>query len=105
MQSVLIVIHLILAISLVITVLLQSSEGGALGIGGGGQGGGLVTSRGAANFLTRLTAVLAACFMATSLTLTILANQSDDPGSILDEITIEESAPAEPVLPSVPFSD
>ena len=81
MQEVLLVVHLMLAIAIVITVLLQRSEGGALGMGGGsggggGGGGGLMTGREAANLLTRSTAVLAACFFATSLTLTIMATGS-----------------------------
>ena len=69
MQTILLVIHLLLAITLVIVVLLQRSEGGGLGIGGGGGGGpgGMLSGRGAANILTRATAVLATLFIATSL--------------------------------------
>ena len=63
-----------IAAALVGVVLLQRSEGGALGIGGGG--GGFMTGRGAANFLTRVTAGLAAAFFVTSLLLTLLANRS-----------------------------
>ncbi|HJU33116.1 MAG TPA: preprotein translocase subunit SecG, partial [Hyphomicrobiaceae bacterium] len=63
MITVLLIVHLMIAASLVGVVLLQRSEGGALGIGGGG---GLMTGRGAANFLTRVTAGLAAAFFATS---------------------------------------
>ncbi len=88
METILLVIHLILAISLIIAVLLQRSEGGGLGIGGGGGGGasmgGFMSVRGAASFLTRATAVLAACFMFTSLTLAILASNRTTPKSILD---------------------
>ena len=71
MQTVIIAIHLIVVISLVAVVLLQRSEGGALGVGGGG---GFMTGRGQANALTRATAVLATIFFVTSLTLTVLAN-------------------------------
>lgn len=100
MQTVLLVIHLLLAIALVITVLLQRSEGGALGIGGsgGGAGGGLFSARGTANALTRTTAILAALFMITSLALTIVAGAGRDNRSILDRITSptpEAAAPAE----------
>ena len=70
MVTVLIVIHLMIVVALVAVVLLQRSEGGALGIGGGG---GFFTGRGAANALTRTTAILAAGFFATSLVLAILA--------------------------------
>ncbi|MEQ9638830.1 MAG: preprotein translocase subunit SecG [Alphaproteobacteria bacterium] len=111
MHEVLLVIHLLLAVSIVILVLLQRSEGGALGIGGsGGAGGGLMTGRSAANLLTRTTAILAACFMLTSIGLTILANRSSDRGSILDQpLPANSSAPANqlpaPRGPQVPTSD
>ncbi len=112
MTTVLLVIHLLLAIALIGTVLLQKSEGGGLGIGGGGGGGGggmggFLSGRGTANLLTRTTAILAACFMVTSLTLTLLADSSGGGGSILDApvqggAAPTESAPAEPEGPSVP---
>ncbi len=106
MTSVLLVIHLMLAIAMILTVLLQRSEGGGLGIGGGGGGGGgmgsLLSGRGTANLLTRTTAILAAGFMLTSLTLTILAASDRAPRSILDEIPIIDTAPAQPDRPSVP---
>jgi len=69
MQAVLVVIHVILAVALIAVVLLQRSEGGALGIGGGGGMSGFMTGRGASNLLTRATAILALCFMLTSLSL------------------------------------
>jgi preprotein translocase subunit SecG len=87
MTTVILVIHMMLAIALVITVLLQRSEGGGLGIGGSGGGGGmggLMSVRGTANLLTRATAILAAGFMGTSITLAILANNTREPSSILD---------------------
>ena len=111
MTTVLLVIHLLLAIALIGTVLLQKSEGGGLGIGGGGGGGGgmggFLSGRGTANLLTRTTAILAACFMVTSLTLTLLADSGGGGGSILDApvqggAAPTESAPAEPEGPSVP---
>jgi len=90
MQTVLIVIHLMIVIALVGVVLLQRSEGGALGIGGGG----FMTGRGQANVLTRATAILAALFFATSLTLTILANVTRAPKSILQGVNPPASAAA-----------
>jgi preprotein translocase subunit SecG len=81
MQGFLIVIHLLVVIALVAVVLLQRSEGGALGIGGGG---GFMTGRGQANALSRATAILAALFFATSLIMSILAGWSRTPRSILD---------------------
>jgi preprotein translocase subunit SecG len=71
MLNVLLVIHLIACISLVIAVLLQRSEGGALGMGGGGTGG-LISGRGAANVLVRTTMILAAVFFTTSVLMTRL---------------------------------
>ena len=106
MTTVLLVIHLLIAIALVITVLLQPSEGGGLGIGGGGGGGGgagglsgFLSGRGTANLLTRTTAVLAASFMATSVALTIFAGGAQQRSSILDEVP-ESSAPAEQQEPA-----
>ena len=73
MQSVLIAIQLLVSIALVAVVLLQRSVGGALGMGGGGSGlGGLFSPRGAADTLTRTTAVLAILFFISSLALTLL---------------------------------
>ncbi|QBR70315.1 preprotein translocase subunit SecG [Beijerinckiaceae bacterium] len=83
MQSVLIVIHLMVVVALVVTVLLQRSEGGALGVGGGG---GFMTGRGQANVLTRLTAILGALFFATSLGLTVLARLNQGPETILQSV-------------------
>jgi preprotein translocase subunit SecG len=82
MTTVLLVIHIMIAIALIAVVLLQRSEGGALGIGGGG---GFMTGRSAGNALTKTTAVLAAAFFATSLTLTLLARNTGTPTSIFNQ--------------------
>ncbi len=82
MQHVVIVIHLMLVLALIGVVLLQRSEGGGLGIGGGG-GGGFMSSRGTSNLLTRTTAILAGCFFATSLVLSILAGWGRAPTTII----------------------
>ncbi len=113
--TVVLVIHLILAISLVAVVLLQRSEGGGLGMGSGGGGaGGFMTGRGQANALTRATAILAgaffltssilaAAFCVTSLTLSILADGGSEPTSILDDLPVTApSQDQEPAGPSVP---
>ncbi|MDX8441924.1 preprotein translocase subunit SecG [Mesorhizobium australafricanum] len=81
METVLIVIHLMVVLALVGVVLLQRSEGGGLGIGGGS---GFMTARGAANALTRATAILAAAFFVTSLALSIIARYGEKPIDILD---------------------
>ena len=94
MITVLLVVHILIAISLIVVVLLQRSEGGGLGIGGSGGMGGFMTARGTANLLTRTTAILAAIFMALSIVLAILAARpSEQRRSILD-------IPAGPVLPA-----
>ena len=118
MQTVLITFHLIVVVALGGVVLVQRSEGGALGIGGGG----FMTGRGQANALTRATAILGTIFFITSLALTVMANmgrapksifqgvappsQSAPAGNVLDQLKqIEErqpSAPAAPVAPAAP---
>jgi preprotein translocase subunit SecG len=80
MQTVVIVIHLMLVLAMIGLVLLQKSEGGGLGIG---STGGFMSSRGTTNVLTRTTAILAACFFATSLLLSVLAGMGRNPGTIL----------------------
>ena len=81
MQTVLIVVHLMIVIALVGVVLLQRSEGGGLGIGGGS---GFMTARGAANALTRATGILAVAFFATSLGLSLLARYGEKPIDIFN---------------------
>ena len=82
METVILVVHLIIALGLIGVVLLQRSEGGALGIGSGGGGGGnLVSARGVGNALTRTTAYLALGFFATSIALTMLATKRGPGGS------------------------
>ncbi|OAN52889.1 preprotein translocase subunit SecG [Paramagnetospirillum marisnigri] len=102
-------IHLIVAIALVGVILLQRSEGGALGIGGGGAAGGLMSGRAAGNLLTRTTAILAGTFFVTSLGLALLANSRTGGGSPFDRINeaapvAAPAAPAEPTGPSAPLS-
>lgn len=86
MENIILIVHLIIAIFLIAVVLLQRSEGGALGMGGGGGGGGLVSSRGAATALSKVTWGLAAAFIATSLTLTIIAASGTGSRSIIDGV-------------------
>lgn len=99
MTTVLLTIHILIAIALVGCVLLQRSEGGGLGIGGS-SGGGFMTARGTANLMTRVTAILAACFFLTSIGLAILAGAGNETVSIVDEVI--ESTPELPALPAVP---
>lgn len=83
MQTVLIVIHLMIVLALVGVVLIQRSEGGGLGIGGGS---GFMSARGTANALTRTTAILATLFFLTSLGLGILTRYQGNPTDILNRI-------------------
>ena len=100
METLVLTIHILIAIGLVITVLLQRSEGGGLGIGGGGGGGGFMTARGTANLLTRLTTILAVGFFTTTVTLAIMAGAGKEPVSIVDDVIKE--APANTSGPVVP---
>ncbi len=88
MHAVLLTVHGLIVLALIVIVLLQRSEGGALGMGGGG-GGGFMTSRGAANVLTRTTSVLAALFFATSIALALTARSGDRDADIAEELTGE----------------
>ena len=93
MMSVLIVIHLLVVIALVGVVLLQRSEGGALGTGGGG---GFMTGRGQANALSRSTAILGGLFFASALIMSIIAGWSRAPRSVFDENGSAKSATEKP---------
>ena len=91
MQTVIIVIHLMIVAVLIGAVLLQKSEGGGLGMGGGA---GFMSSRGTANLLTRTTAVLAVGFFATSLLLSWIASYDRKPASIIGAQPASQSQPA-----------
>ena len=101
MQTVVIVVHLMLVATLIATVLLQKSEGGGLGVGGGA---GFMSSRGTANLLTRTTAVLAVGFFITSLFLSWLASYDRKPSSIIDSTPASQSQPTTPAAPAPPLS-
>lgn len=101
MENVILVVHLILAICLIGVVLLQRSEGGGLGMGGGG---GVMTGRQAATALGKLTWAFAIAFLATSITLTIIAAQNSAGESVLDRIGVDTSTEdgADGLLPPSP---
>lgn len=107
MSTVILLIHVMICVALVGVVLLQRSEGGALGIGGGGGGGGFMTGRSAGNALTKTTAVLAACFFATSLIMSILASQQRPASTILPTgdqglAPLQSPAAPDPAAPAPP---
>ena len=104
MQTLLLVAELFIAIALIVFVLLQRSEGGGLGMGsssGGGMGG-LFSPRGAADTMTRATAVLAGLFFLTCIGLNLLALHGRDTRSILDSVPAT-TTPAKPAAPAVPL--
>src|SRR6201984_1210628 len=97
MLILLLAVHVLVAISLVGVVLLQKSEGGALGMGGGGMSG-FMTGRSTANLLTRTTGFLAIAFFVTSVMLVVLSNRTGAPRSLIDQGT----APSTQETPAVP---
>jgi preprotein translocase subunit SecG len=99
MQTVVIVIHLMIVTVMIGMVLLQKSEGGGLGMGGGA---GFMSSRGTANLLSRTTAILAAGFFITSLFLNWLASYNRAPTSIIDTTPASQSQPAGGATPVAP---
>jgi preprotein translocase subunit SecG len=104
METVLIVVHLLIVMALAVVVMLQRSEGGGLGIGGGSSGpSGFLTGRGQANVLTRTTAILGTAFFCTSLALAVIASRTSAPLSIIDGVT-QPGAPAAPGAPAQPGS-
>lgn len=108
MTTILLVVHLMVAVAMIVLVLLQRSEGGALGIGGGGDG--MMSARGLGNAMTRATAILAGVFFLTSIGLTVLGTM-ENRSSVLDGV-IETDGPSSntplapaPVPPDLPSSD
>ena len=86
MENVVLIVHLLLALTLIGVVLLQRSEGGGLGMGSGGGSGGAMTGRGAASALAKVTWILAIGFIITSMTLTIIAAQKSAGSSVIDRL-------------------
>ncbi len=105
MENVVLIIHLLLALGLIAVVLMQRSEGGGLGMGGGG--GGAMTGRAAATALGKVTWVLAAAFIVTSITLTIIAAQNASGSSVIDRLGVPGATEteSEPQVPGLPAGD
>ena len=99
-MTTLIIIQLILAIALVILVLLQGSDNEGLGLGGGTFGG-MMSARGSANLLSRLTAITATLFMVMSVVLTITASVSSEKNVLesLPNMNEEQETTTEPSIP------
>ena len=96
MENFILVLNIILAIILVIVILLQKSEGGALGIGASQET--FISSRSAGNFLTKVTAILATLFIITSISLTIMSKEKFSNISVLEKIE-EKKDSTEPEIP------
>ena len=96
MENFIFVSNIILAIILVVVILLQKSEGGALGIGASQES--FISSRSAGNFLTKATAIIATLFIITSISLTIMAQKEISASSVLEKVE-EKQDPSEPQIP------
>ena len=96
MENFILVSNIILAILLVIVILLQKSEGGALGIGASQES--FITSRTAGNFLTKITAIIATLFIITSISLTVIAQKGISTSSVLEKVE-EKQDSSEPEIP------
>ena len=96
MENFILVLNIILAILLVLIILLQKSEGGALGLGVSQES--YVSSRSAGSFLVKATAVIATLFIITSISLTIISNKGISTSSVLDKVEEKEDS-SEPQIP------
>ena len=101
MENFLLIFDIILAVLLIVSVLLQKSEGGALGLGVSQES--FVSSRSAGSFLTKATAILATLFIITSISLTVVSKEKFSNSSVLEEIEEEEEKidPSEPEIPKL----
>ena len=97
MESLLLSVNIIIAVLLVISILLQKSEGGALGLGVSQDN--FASSRSAGNFLTKATGILATLFIIVSLSLTLIANRDLNPISVIDKTLEQEQDSSEPEIP------
>ena len=96
MENLILILNIILAILLVGVILLQRSEGGALGLGASQDS--FITSRSAGSFLTKVTAIIATLFIITSISLTIMSKEEFSSTSVLEKVE-EEKDSTEPEIP------
>ena len=116
MQTTILIVHTVIALGIIILVLLQRGKGAEAGAAfGAGASGTVFGSRGSTSFFSRATAILATAFFATSLTLAFISSErAGTPESLLEDVPLQESVPAEsmpevgptedvvPQLPDVP---
>jgi preprotein translocase subunit SecG len=100
MFTFLLILQTIIAASLVLTILMQRSEGGGLGVGGSSSG--FMTARGAADFLTRATAILGGAFIVLSIALAAIAGSTRETGKIDTSLAREAPAPVTPAPGTAP---
>ena len=99
MENFVLILNIILAILLIVVVLLQKSEGGALGLGASQDS--YISSRSAGSFLTKTTAVIAALFIITSISLTIMSKEEFSSTSVLEKIEEDKEDSSEPEIPKL----
>tara|TARA_B100001105_G_scaffold49090_1_gene36958 strand:- start:18 stop:320 length:303 start_codon:yes stop_codon:yes gene_type:complete len=97
MENIILILNIVLAILLVAVVLLQKSEGGALGLGASQES--FISSRSASSFLTKTTAIIATFFIITSISLTIMSKDEFSSSSVLEKIEEEKEDSSEPQIP------
>ena len=97
MENFVLIINIILALILILVVMLQKSEGGALGLGVSQDS--FVSSRSAGNFLTKATAIIATLFIITSISLTIMSKDQFSTTSVLEKNEEEKKDSSEPEIP------
>ena len=97
MENFILILNIILAILLILVVLLQKSEGGALGLGVSQDS--FISSRSAGSFLTKATAIIATLFIITSISLTIMSKDEFSSSSVLEKIEEEKEDTSEPQIP------
>ena len=97
MENFIVILNIILAILLVGIILMQKSEGGALGLGVSQES--FVSSRSAGSFLTKTTTIIATLFIITSISLTIISREEVSSSSVLEKIEEEKEDPSEPQIP------
>ena len=98
MENFILVLNIVLAVLLVLAILLQKSEGGALGIGASQDS--YISSRSASNFLTKVTAIIATLFIVTSISLTVITKQETKTISVIEKIE-ENQESSEPEIPKL----
>ena len=97
MENIILILNIVLAILLVGVILLQKSEGGALGLGVSQES--FVSSRSAGSFLTKTTTIIAILFIITSILLTIISREEISSSSVLEKIEVEKEDTSEPQIP------